>query len=118
MPHAVHGSRVFVPHLQANLADGVDETRLYNASGGVLSIFREKAGHEIHGAGRLSNLCQKKHVRSEPQKVKLFEFQGTSYRRAMLTILALKAIKLLECGCMGFLVSNIDSSKELKIDSR
>ena len=56
--------------------------------------------------------CRKKKVCLKPLKAKPFEFQGTSRGRAVPTISALQARKLLDSGCMGFLASIYDESKE------
>ena len=48
-------------------------------------------------------------------KAKSFEFQGTPRKRAVPTISALKARKLLSSGCKGFLASIVNPSKETEL---
>ena len=54
-------------------------------------------------------------MRFQPLKVKSFKFQGTTRKRAVLTISALKARKLLSSGCKGFLASIVVLSKETEL---
>ena len=58
---------------------------------------------------------QKKHVCFQLLKAKPFEFQGTPRKRAVLMISALKVRKLLSSGCVEFLASIIDPSKETEL---
>ena len=59
--------------------------------------------------------CWKKRVCFQPLKAKSFKFQGTPPKRAVPMISALKAKKLLNSECMGFLASIVDQNKETEL---
>ena len=59
--------------------------------------------------------CWKKRVRFQLLKAKSFKFQETLRKQAVPTILALKARKLLNNGCIGFLACIVDPSKETRL---
>ena len=62
--------------------------------------------------------CLKKQVHFDPCKAKFFELQGTSRHRAVSTISAMAAKKLSGSGCVGYLASTIDVSKESEVTPR
>ena len=60
----------------------------------------------------------RKRVRFSPPNAKSFEFQGTPHSQIAPTIFALRARKLLDSGCQGYLANIVDKIKEQKLVSK
>ena len=58
--------------------------------------------------------CQKKHVLFQSPEGEKFEFKGTSRSKLVPTIFELKAKRLLESECYGYLANIMDNAKEDK----
>ena len=56
--------------------------------------------------------CYMKRVRFSPPNAKSFEFQGTPHSQIAPTISALRARKLLDSGCQGYLAYIVDKKKD------
>ena len=62
--------------------------------------------------------CHRKRVRFSPPNAKSFEFQGTPRSRIAPMITTLRARKLLDSGCQGYLANIVDKIKEQKLVSK
>ena len=59
--------------------------------------------------------CYLKRVVFEPPSIEKFTFVGTSENSMIPIISSIKARKLLDKGCMGYLASIMDTREELKV---